>query len=553
MQLAADRIYYQTNAFNLRFDGGSLNVTLRDGNFAYDAICPLNGNPVFYPPSEIPPCQLGATGFVASGDLDGDGVRDDNEYWSIVQNGVVPAARVEPSRPELCELYSGPPSPLPRPLSNFEDETVVVFYNIRTPAVTQYDLTMYSLDRPYGPGTGELERMDDEVISGQYVFTFPRLNMPELNPVAYAVTIAPMLNALNVSDRSQAGFRFTSGSWFEGKYQMDPRLITPIKWTGNDRTIVRRGDRILFSILDPTENSIAFPPTVPENPVLLTNPTVQQYNMPPFFFVVGDEGVMNLQYNRFLPTSGVAFDSSGRDFRAQVLFVDTFNGYVQTTFPAGTSKRDRSLGGDVDKDGMTNGDEFSFQQITNENINAAAKAQFVPFSIDPDSQDGFRPPELGNWFDTPFGFTISEEYDTLVSLNVEPIRDPNVKPDGPVGPFLDAENHIVIEVPIRPNTGNTLKYQFQEYVPGKKGKLRGQKLKLDENWEDVVTVTESITEQHMVRVECLSILDTIDYFEGPMPVTYDVSKLVLRSAAPVVDPLAPLPNLTVQATPTALK
>lgn len=542
MALSANRTYYQTNAFNLRFDGGELDLLFVDGAFAYDATCPLNGSPAFYPPSEIPPCQIGATGFVASGDLDGDGVRDDSSYWSITD--IQPALVVEPSRPELCELMAGPPSKLPRPLDAFKDETRVVFYNIRTPAVSQYDLTQYHLERPYGPGTGELRRMNEEIVTGQYVFTFPRLTMPDLNPVAYAVTIAPTLNALDPGNRTQAGFRFTTGSWSNEFYQMDPRLINRIRWTGNDRTIVRAGDQIYFSILDPTESSIEFPPTVPQNPVLLANPTVQTYNMPPFFFVVGDEGVMNLEYNRFLRSSGVSFDSSDRDFRAKVIFVDSFNGFAQSVLPTGTPKRDRSYKGDVDHDGMTNGDEFAFDQITNEHVNASAKAQF-PF---PGQLEIVNPPLPVPR--PPGTIPAGAEYYTLISTSPPPMTNPNEKPAGPVGPYLDAENHVVFEVPIRPRTGSTVKYQFQQYFPNQR---KGQKLKFDGSWT-LETVTETVTETHTIQWEYID-PDFLTRTTGQdeVDVEIEVSKYVLRSAEPVVDPLAELPDIRVQVTPTALK
>ena len=463
MALSANRTYTQTNAFNLNFEGGELDLLFVDGAYAIDAICPRNGSAVFYNPTEIPPCQIGATGFVTSGDLNGDGVRDDSSYWSITE--IQGAQAVEPSRPELVQLYAAPPSKLPRPLDAFRDETTVVFYNIRTPNVSQFDLTQYHMERIYGPGTGDLRRMNEEIVTGQYVFTFPRITMPDQNPVAYAVTITPSLNALDPSNRTQAGFRFTTGSWNNEYYQMDPRLINRIRWTGNDRTIVRAGDQMYFSILNSAETAIVFPPTVPENPVRLANPTVQAYNMPPFFFVVGDEGVMNLEYNRFLRSSGVSFDGSDRDFRAKVLFVDTYGGYSQTALPAGTSKRDRSPTGDADHDGMTNAEEYGFQQLTNEHINASAKAQYAGTGT----------------------------YHSLVSTVPEPISDPTRKPDGPVGPRLE-ENFIVMDVPIRPRTGNTVKYEFQVWVDGKKpGKKKSSKLNMNDYDLDLVTETQTNT------------------------------------------------------------
>lgn len=550
MDVSASRVYYQQNAFRLDFNGGALDVSMRDGNFVFDASCPLNGSPVFFPPSTVPSCELGATGFVASGDLDGDGIRDDNQYWSIVNNGVVPARTVEPSRPDLAVLRAGPPSKLPRPLYNFKDETVVVFYNIRA-AVTDYHLTWYTLNRPYL--SSELKRMDEEIVPGQYLFTFPHLDYPDLTPVAMGVTIAPMLNALDPTSRSRAGFRFTSGSWYQTDYQMDPRLITPITWTGNDRTIVRNGDQIFFSILNETESGIAFPPSVPENPVLLPTPLAQNYNLAPFFFVVGDRGVMNLAYNRLLPSSGIAYDSSTRDFRAKVVFVDSFAGYVQTSFPSGVSSRDRSAKADYDKDGMSNGDEYAFQAITNEEVNRAAKSVFVPFSIDPDSALGIRPTLLRHFSlggpppNTP-AIAVSEKYHSLVTVTPEPITDPSVKPALPAPTTVDEEGHAVFEVPVRPNTGNTVKYQFQEAAAV--GKKKGKKIKLaDWNLEKVVTTA---TENRTIRIEVLTTLDTLAFFTAPVEIEYNTEALRLTSKVPAPDPLN-LPKIVVQATPTALK
>ena len=526
LALSANRTYYQSNAFNLRFDGGSLNLYFYDGNYTYDTGCPLNGAAIALPPSDIPPCDRGATGFVASGDANGDGVRDDSSYWSIIT--IVDSVLVEPSRPELCELFAGPPSAMPRPLIGFQDETDVVFYNIRAVDSQQYDLTEYTLDRSYGAGTAELKRMNEEIVPGQYVFTFPRKEMPESTPVAFKVTIVPTLEALGSNTRNRrSGFRFTSGSWYQEYYQMDPRLINRVRWVGNDRTVVRAGDQLYFSILDSTESIIAFPPTEIQSPVRLNNPTVKSYNLPPFFFVVGDEGVMNLQYNRQLGSSAAAFDASGRDFRAKVLFVDSYNGYAQSIFPPGTARRDRAVKGDYDHDGMTNADEYAFQYPTFEHINASAKAQFT-------------------------GGGANTTYYTLVTDIPDPIIDPALKPAGPSAVTLDDENRIVFEVPVRPRVGNTVKYEFLEMVPGKKGKLKPRKLKLGDTWElttRVVTTTEPFT----IRTRTVDpVFGAVTFDEDEMDVTHEQEILVLRSIQPV-DPADPLPQLSVRANVVALK
>jgi hypothetical protein len=657
MGLSANKTHYQVSGQTLRFDGGELNLLLRDGLVILDGACVIDPQLFFFGPSNIPPCPLGATGFVASGDVDRDGVRDDNQYWSVLS--VIPAFVVEPSRPEIPQLYSGPPSKLPRPLQNFRDDAVVTFYNISTDVVRQYNQSRYELNRPYGsvrqvetalalggvladgnidvvvtgadivgspltisvpvtgpdldtdpvtpgqtgpewaeivrqalgdnpaitdfytvggagnlitlteivpngndptlnidlqpgsavvvglpstislnteigvfaPAVAALKQMNEEIVPGQYIFTFPRLGSPDLNPVAIPVTIVPTLEAVNPAARTRAGFRFTSGNWNNGSYQMDPRLINRVTWTGNDRTVVRPGDQIYFSILNEAEDFLLFPPTVPQNPVLLPIPTTQQYNLPPFFFDVGQKGVLDLRYQRNLLTSGVSGDFSARRFRAKVDFVDSFNGFVQTTFPLGTSRRDLSPGGDVDRDGMTNVEEFAFQFPTNEDITASAREQFVPNGL--------------------------EEFSRVITKVPNPIIDPASQPAAPAAPFLDAEDHLVFEVPVRPRTGNTLRYNFVEMVPGRRpGTLKAKKIKLGVNYElqeprTVTSTTPVILEVKNVNAarEVLS----LEIRNTPDEIELTQEFLVLRSKEPVADPSAPLPDIRVVVSAATLR
>lgn len=653
MGLAVDKTHYQRNAFKLDFDSGELNLILRDGLVILDGACVIDPQLFFFGPSQIPPCPLGATGFVAQGDIDRDGIRDDNQYWSVLT--VIPAFVVEPSRPELAQLFSAPPSKLPRPLPNFRDDSVVTFYDISTAAVTQYDQSRYELILRYGsipqietanllgaiigdgslsvtvtgqdivgspltiavpvlaldlgneaadkvrvalaavpaitnfytvggagnnivlteinpdgndptlnidiqagtaqgiglpvpasfdtqlgsftPGASAAKQMREELVDGQYTFTYPRLNFPDLNPVAIPVTITPIVEALDPASRSRNGFRFTSGTWDGDDYQLDPRLINEIDWTGNDRSNIRPGDQIYFSILNTAEDFITFPPTVPQNPVLLSNPTVQSYTLPPFFFEVGEEGVMNLDYRRNLPSNGVAYDVSERDFRAKVRMVDSYAGYAQVTLPLGTSKNDIAPTGNVDRDSMSNLEEFAFQFPTNEDINASAREQFVP------GQSGF--------------FGIVQEFNRVVTKVVNPIIDDEVQPTGPAAPFLDAQNHIVFEVPVRPRTGTTVKYDFLEaFPPAPNGKVKKpKKLKLKGNWEvttrEVQSTTAAIIEVKLVTADTR---ETVGFLTRPSADIINLTQefLVLRSLNPV-NPADPLPDLRVQVSSIPLK
>lgn len=655
MGLGVNKRYYQQNAFKLEFDTGELDLLVRDG-LVILAFCTIDPQLFFFGPVLVPPiCPLGATAFIAAGDVDRDGIRDDNQYWSV--DSVIPAFIIEPSRPELAQLFSAPPSKLPRPLPNFRDDSVVTFYDIRGASVTQYDQSRYELIIRYGSvpqvetaatlgtinitgaldvvvsgqdivgspltvpvavtaglngpgvansirvalaavpaitdvytvgGTGSAivltertpdgndptlnvgvfagtsggfgyptpfsintaigsfkspaaasKQMREELVTGQYIFTYPRLDAPDLNPVAIPVTITPNVEALDGASRSRNGFRFTTGTWDGDVYQMDPRLINVVRWTGNDRSNIRPGDQIYFSILNPREEFLTFPPTIPEAPVILSSPTVQDYTIPPFFYEVGEEGVMNLDYQRFLPSNGVAYDVSERDFRAKLRMVDSYAGYAQITFPLGTSKDDISPTGNFDRDSMSNLEEFAFQWPTNEDINANANEQFIP---DPDVVlVGFPP--------------VVEEFNRVVSKVAEPITNVAAQPTGPVGPFLDALNHVVYEVPYRPRTGTALKYEFVEITTDSKGREKAKKIKLGAKWTTSFREQADVFPTPTIEVKLVD-AQTRDVYafaqRGAPNVNLTQQFLVLRSVNPV-NPADPLPKLGVRLAASTIK
>lgn len=609
MGVAADKTFVQQGPFKFGFTGGDLNLILRDGLVILDGACVTDPQPIPFPPSAIPPCPLGATGFVAQGDIDRDGVRDDLQYWSVLS--IIPALLIEPSRPELCQLAAGPASKLPRPLQNFRDDSLVTFYDIRTDTMTDYDQSRYELIRTYGsvrqveslralgsilndgtilvtvrgagiagsplvipvlveagmaaidwveevrralgeepavsalydvggfeelitltervpngndptllvnvssgtaimvalpinsvntvvgvsaPVGGGLKQMNEEIVPGQYIFSFPRLGAPETStPVAIPIVLLPMPEPIGTT-KSRQGFRFTSGLWDLDFMQFDPRVINQITWAGTDISVARPGDRSYISI----ENSTApggssvggrdFPPT--GTSVLLTTPTTTTYTLPPFFLNVGDEGEMLLSYQRNLPSNGVAYDVSVRDFRVKVRMIDTYAGFSQISFPLATPPQELQPGADVDFDGMVNIEEYAFEWPTRDLLIA----------------EGEDPDDLG--------------------VGDPPAVDPLRKPVKPVA-TLDADNHIVMRASLRPLTGTSLKYTFAIVdTSGKKPKLRN--IKPGRDWQVVRT---QVTETVLVGATTLD-----------LPRDY----ITLRSTAPVADPTAPLPNIQIK-------
>ncbi|MCW1922942.1 hypothetical protein OKA05_10300 [Luteolibacter arcticus] len=681
LELGINKRHVQTAGSVVRFDHGELNLFVRDG-IVLLAACTSDPELYFYGPHLG--CALGITGYVAAGDFNGDGVSDANQYWSI--EGVVRALLIAPSRPQECSLLSAPPSKLPRPLRIFRDGAVTVFHDLRTPQVTQYNISRYEMIRRYGSvrqeetlvasgilepplaipipetgflqvvvtgadivgsplsidvpvaievdgleivpffaeewgenvrvalaatpaianfysvtGTGAnivlteitpngndstlnlailpgrtgagapgpsfttdslpinssidtlsgvvsgppavaLKQMNEELVTGRYVFGFPSLLNPNV-PLSIPVTIVPNVEAFGSNPRVKGGFRFTSGSYLDGYYQMDPRVINTIRWEGNDLNKVVPGDNIFFSILNPAEDTITFPPTVPQTPVILSTPAVQSYTLPPSFFDVGEEGVIDLRYQRALPISNISWDRSRREFRTKVRFVDSYAGYAQDAFPLGTTG-DTTPAGDFDRDGMSNVEEYAYHFPSNEAISTAARQQFVPQPV-PESGIGGFP-------------LLVEEFNRALLAVAEPIIDSDEQPPGVVGPVLDDTGRLVVRVPRRENTGSSLRYDFSEVTTNAKGKTKTKKIKIGPRTPYEVIIEDNVTATREVRIE-VNVLNPATreiYFIRPqaIPTIVNLNQdyVTLRSRNPV-KPGKPLPNIQVKLTALDLR
>jgi len=411
MQFSTGAAYLQTGPFTVNFQGGDLNINLRDGN-AILSPCP-HPWPTIIPPSLG--CPLGTTGFIAVGDADDDGVRDDLSFWSL--SDVIPAFIIEPFRPELCRLAAAPPSDLPRPQAGFNDRGALIFYNVLTAAVVQYDITIYELIRLYDPGAAGRAQMKSELVEGQYIFTFPLLNNADTAPpVAIPVTYVNIPEGMDPVDRrfeQERAFRFTSGTWDgNGNYLMDPQLTNTIQWIGNDATNTFQGiDFYRISIVDPLDQTtVTFPPSA--TPLLLLNSYTQEYNLAPFFYVPGDTGLFRLRLDRTLASNFVAYDTSVRLFEFNIRFVDSYDGFKIIAFPTGTSIAARAPNLDFDQDGFSNVVEFGLQTDPADNTSFPADPAPV---VNLDDTVSFtltkRPDAVAS-----YGFLVSENGGPFVKI-----------------------------------------------------------------------------------------------------------------------------------------
>lgn len=345
---------------------------LSDGNGTYGC----GPSVTYFPPSIF--CPLGATAYVAAGDINLDGVRDDFSYFEV--RSVTAAVAIEPSRLDLCKLYSAPPSTFPRNFG-FLDNTIVVYYNIQTESIKEYKLTSYLNAINYGT-RGE---MDAAVVPGLYTFVFPRLRTPEV-----AVQIPVMYHHIPEGsikkNHVRTGFRFTklNGAalrWStDGFVEMDSRVINTFEWEGNTQDVIfPSSDVLYFAVLDlgnaavpvrgnperdaPAGLNTLFPGFLAPGTsrVILPNALETKFALPPGMVPVppfGKEGAVEVTLVRSMVSSSVATDAAQRFYQMPVRFVNTYAGWAAVSFPPGTSAAMRAPTADPDGDGFNNQREY---------------------------------------------------------------------------------------------------------------------------------------------------------------------------------------------------
>lgn len=359
------------------FEGGSWDLAVVDG-LAPVLPC-ANGSLSFIPPSLG--CTAGTTGLITVGDFDGDGIRDTGLFFSIAQP--IPAINIEPFQTGLVEFASGPPSELPRPLGAFSwiDNSVVAFFDLVNDPRNGvgFEITSYQSTRLYGPL--ELERQRDEIVPGTYRFSFPALGSDADNPSSFMMVhghreMAEAFPGPGGRSVSSSGisvgndFRPTNDdSWSNGVMELDPRIVFNFGWEGiNPQTFIV-GDRLFFALRDRLDDRIIFPPFPavdppnPESSQLIGGGTLgipTGYELGPNFFLPGQEARVEIEFLRNLPV-GNTVDTSVRFFRWDVNFVDSFAGFQNLGFPAGSDESLVVPEADFDDDGFTNLEEFALQ------------------------------------------------------------------------------------------------------------------------------------------------------------------------------------------------
>ena len=138
----------QTGPETLNYLGGRTDMFFQDG---FWELGPCTGPwPSIFGPSIF--CPIGTTGFIAQGDIDGDGNNDQGSFWSVAS--ITPSSTVEPIRADLIRLISAPPSGFARLLRSTDgdiagifdvfDSSVIVWYNALEGIIDDNEVAIYN-------------------------------------------------------------------------------------------------------------------------------------------------------------------------------------------------------------------------------------------------------------------------------------------------------------------------------------------------------------------------------------------------------------------------
>ena len=237
--------------------GGFTNVFFRDGDWTLSNCA--QPAPFVVPPNLF--CPLGTTGFIAQGDIDGDGTNDLGSFWSVAD--ITPAQVVEPFRTDLFKVYSAPPSGIADILRSTEgdanavfdlqDTSVLVWYNVLSGSVEEYEITQFLAERPYGPGKEELARHYYDVPWGPYKFLLPGLLPSNVQgtpgDIVFAVDHLVTPDAYPGRGRVDQGWRMVNDDWApDGDLEFDPRRFYDFEWFGLNAQNTLQSDSLLFSM-----------------------------------------------------------------------------------------------------------------------------------------------------------------------------------------------------------------------------------------------------------------------------------------------------------------
>lgn len=369
---------YRQGSNGVAFEGGTFEMTARDGQALFTSGC---SRPAYFIPftDPKPGCPLGATGFVSRGLYNDPLLKKAGPYYSI--ETLTPATLLDPFNPTAAKLVAAPASSrLPRPLAGFIDQSLSVFYNLQTPYIKTYPISIYDFVRSYD--ASERARYDGEVVPGEYIYNFATLKNPlkplyVLPPTSVKINHFPQLDGYRKINSQLTGFRFKNVIFDSNGFALlDPYNFNTISWEGNTLSYIRpKADYLYFSIKNlstptnplsnPDPGSPIFPnfstATAADSRVLLTNALVTNFTLPPYFLQPGQTGVIDLEFVTFRPTTSVVYENSTRRFRLPVKVKNVFASFIKAALPPSATSLQLAANYDYDSDGVSNFTEWVFK------------------------------------------------------------------------------------------------------------------------------------------------------------------------------------------------
>lgn len=363
LELSSQKAYRQDKD-SVDFKGGTFKIAFGDGTVTSVFRC---NDPNYFPPGRYTgACSPGTTGYLYSGSL--NGATEQRPYLTVTS--LQQALVVAPLEANRILLTAAPASKLARPLAGFQDDSVSIFFNLTVPdSIKEYGVTRYY--RNYNYTKSQRTKFDEEIVPGVYHYSFPRLGFPHL-PAVIKAEIYPMAEGLITKHNQTTGFEFTGvndNQWSNGFLEMSYSKPNVIKWKGLTPSVVfATVDKLFFSMRalrnpnDPRNSEViltsaifpAFTDTASDSRVLLANPYVNSFTVPPIF-PTGTTAMVQLDLERNFQTGGVTYDFSKRRFQIPVVVVDSFSEYASVYLG---QVSDPSILADSDGDGFNNLNEW---------------------------------------------------------------------------------------------------------------------------------------------------------------------------------------------------
>lgn len=373
-----NRTFGLTSPTASQYLSGSTSITFQDGVIILSP-CVFHPSATIVPPITNPPlCPLGTTARLIQGDINGDGITDLAAFWPVAD--ITPNSIMEPFLPNSVRLVAAPPSSLSRPSGDFNDSSVATFYNVLTPVITRNDVALYRFLKTYSGLAlpNAYQSHANEWVPGIYIYNVPAKGRPNIFQ-SPRLTITGMVEA-NGYRKGLRGFGLSTTMWSNGALEVDPRLITTLRWTGNTVSNTVSSDIIEFSIAD-SNGVILYP--IPNTPYRLDSPYLTSLSIVPYTFTKGQVGISTIRFSRSLNTSAVSTDTSTRTWTWGTRFIDTYFAHAQYEFTlantstapitgikvAGAPASLRQPSADYDGDGISNIMEFAFSQDDGDDTN----------------------------------------------------------------------------------------------------------------------------------------------------------------------------------------